>query len=517
MSKVLVFPGKYPWELRLRFPFNEELKNELKRYPGIQWRKAEWGGFDWHCPREGLDHVAGIVARAGLPLDLSAVPGLQQSAPDGGLLNPRLWPFQREHVLKALGALPNEGAFILNNEMGLGKSPEAIEVLRLSQRDAPSRRSLVLAPAMVREDWRRKIDEWWPGHPEVEVVTNGKQAAAVPDSAGIVVSSYGLVPKLRQMAFGAVVFDELHYLQGESAARTMVCERLLRKQATPPLALGLTGTLISNTPLSMWKPLDVLFPGRFGTRNQFGARYCKADPTGFGNLYHGASDVYAEELRGRLGRFTARATKADPAVQALLPPFVVQKAWTPNRQRVETAAQLVADAFANGVRKIVCLTHRRDSAESLARAIAGAVEIPVGCVTGEQSPVVRDRELQRLGSAGAAVLCATMHAVGIGIDLTWAEEVFLVELSYSPTAVLQALGRFSRLSGRRGVRVTVLLSEGKDAVGEALAGKIGAASAVIAPGQSEAAVSSFAQAGTSLSAEEEDALLRGMAAVSEEE
>lgn len=188
-NRVLVFPGKHPWELRLRFQFNEELKNELKRYPGVQWRKAEWGGFDWHCPVEGLDHVAGVVARAGFALDLSAVPGVQRSAPEPGLLNPRLWPFQREHVTKALGALPHEGAFILNNEMGLGKSPEAIEVLRLSQPLSHTRRSLVLAPAMVREDWRRKFDEWWPGHPEVAVVTDGKRAAAVPDSAGVVIAS----------------------------------------------------------------------------------------------------------------------------------------------------------------------------------------------------------------------------------------------------------------------------------------------------------------------------------------
>jgi hypothetical protein len=111
-----------------------------------------------------------------------------------------------------------------------------------------------------------------------------------------------------------------------------------------------------------------------------------------------------------------------------------------------------------------------------------------------------------------------MHSVGIGIDLTWAEEVILAELDYSTTAVLQALGRFSRLSGKRGVRVTVLLQEGGDPVGEALASKVGAAGLLVAAGQAGAAVESLGdRSGPALNAEEMDAFLRGMVSEVEDE
>lgn len=445
------------------------------------------------------------------------MPGVDGPAPASPVLNPRLWPFQQRHVTKALAALPKEGAFVFNNEMGLGKSPEALETLRCL---GGVGRILILCPAMVREDWARKLDEWWPGHPEVEVVKDGKQAATA-GAGGILLTSYGLVPKLPKLEFGATVFDELHYLQGDSAARTLVCQSLLRKQATPPLALGLTGTLISGQPLSMWKPLDVLFPGRFGTRNQFGARYCKADATGFGNAYYGVNPLYVDELAGRLHLFSARSTKLDPDVAPLLPPFLVQRAYTPRRDRESTAIQCVGDALANGARRVVVLTHLRDSAVSISNSLKKlhGDALYVSSVSGAQDPGARDKVLQELArtQVSQAVLVATMHSVGIGIDLTWAEEVILAELDYSPTQVLQALGRFSRLSGKRGVRVTVLLQEGRDPVGEALASKIQAAARIVSGGQAEAAASDFDVRSAPLSNEETDALLRGMLTVVEDE
>jgi hypothetical protein len=279
----------------------------------------------------------------------------------------------------------------------------------------------------------------------------------------------------------------------------------------------------------MWKPLDVLFPGRFGTRNAFGARYCLATDSGFGNSYHGVREAGVEELRGRLGRFTARSTKTDPGVRELLPPFLVNRAYVPRRGRAAAAVELAVDNLANGALRQVVLTHRRDLAREIAESLGRRLGIPnggsgvdvprIGIVTGDIPPPLRDRLLQELGSCvSGAVLCATMHSVGIGIDLTWAEEVILAELDYSPTAVLQALGRFSRLSGKRGVRVTVLLQEGGDPVGEALASKVGAAGLLVAAGQAGAAVESLGdRSGPALNAEEMDAFLRGMVSEVEDE
>lgn len=543
----------------MRFPYNEALKNELKAYPGVQWRKAEWGGNDWHLPREAVPHCAAAAKRFGYEWDDSSVP-LPGVAGPTPVLNPRLWPFQQDHVRKALRALPQEGAFILNNEMGLGKSPEALEILRNLLPMQPGA-VLIVSPAMVRETWRRALDEWWPGHPEVEVVRDGKQAAVV-GGGGIVLTSYGLLPKLPKLAYGAVVLDELHYLQGDAAARTLVVERLLRSQATPPIALGLTGTLISNQPLSIWKPLDVLYPGRFGTRNGFGARYCLADSTGFGNTYHGANPDTAPELKSRLGAISARATKTDPAVRQLLPPFLVNKVYVPRRGRLSAVTELVTDFRAQGASRIAILTHRREFARDIGAAVGrllgagtargsadgstaptgsagielwpdpdnngpGGLRVQrvqrdgrpmVGIVTGEVPPAARDKLLQELGTCvSGAVLSATMHSVGIGIDLTWAEEVILAELDYSPTAVLQALGRFSRLSGKRGVRITILLQEGSDPVGESLASKVGAAGLVLESGQAGSVVEDLGSRGTTLNPQEMDALLLGMVSEVEDE
>jgi hypothetical protein len=41
-----------------------------------------------------------------------------------------------------------------------------------------------------------------------------------------------------------------------------------------------------------------------------------------------------------------------------------------------------------------------------------------------------------------------MHSIGIGIDLTFCQTALFAELYYRPETIIQALGRFSRLSGK---------------------------------------------------------------------
>lgn len=545
-----MFMGEYPWQRRLRFSFDGPLKDELKQFPGVSWRDTKWGK-EWICPVEAVPFVSRITSKYNYVLESYGV-APSTPAPFGTLstattalqCSEKLWPFQASAVQKILAS--PEPSFILNFEMGLGKTPTVIEVLRLKGiRDV-----LIVCPAMVRKNWIRELHQWWP---QTASQSGGMKTATAPtpdltnttftkelpapvsalDSAaiaiteittgdeaenyryvpGITIVSYGLLHKLPKIQVGAIVFDELHYLQGENAARTVACIRLLRDNPHAWCA-GLTGTLISNEPVSMWKPLDVLFPGRFGTRNQFGARYCKADVGSFGSKYFGVNPDFVEELRERLDRFSVRATKREPEIARLLPPFTVVTAETSRTARLNDAADFAIDSYRQGTRKLAVLTHLKKSAAYIAARIRKAVgpECWVGLVTGDDGVKARDVLLSTARDfTGPTFLVATMHAVGIGIDLTWSEDVTFAELDYSPTIVAQAFGRFSRLSGVHGVLVRVLLDGAGDPVGDSLANKVRAMGSIIAAGQAESGIANATQGVEEvLTAEEKAALLQSM-------
>lgn len=509
MKVLYAFPSDKIWQYRLRYSYDEALKDALKAYPGINWIVVD-GRKEWVCPREALPWVE-TTARE-LNHKLKVYPHEKEVPRVTGDCHPGFWNFQRA-ASKALDDCPDNG-YILNFEMGLGKTPVLIDALRRRQIE----RSLIVAPAMVRKTWIRELDKWWPDHPPVTEVTDGEEAAAVT-GGGITLTSYGLLPKVPKLEASAIVFDELHYLQGEHAARTLACVRVLRDNPDA-WRCGLTGTLIANEPLSIWKPLDVLFPGRFGTRNGFGARYCDADTNSFGNKYFGAREEYAQELASRLAGFSFRATKLDPEIAKLLPPFILQRLDTTRVGRYADAVEACASASTQGARKLVVLTHFKEAARQIGdrlRKLLGPTG-RVGVVTGDDHVTKRDGLLEDLRlHPGTTVLVATMHSVGVGIDLTWAEDVTFAELDYSPVQVAQALGRFSRLSGLHGVLVRILVDAGGDRVADSLSAKVQAAGMIISSGQAETHMATAtASMEPVLSSDEMNQLLAAMAEMMEE-
>ena len=348
---------------------------------------------------------------------------------------------------------------------------------------------------MVRRTWLRELDKWWVDHPPVTEVEDGSEAVEVREIRGITVTSFGLLPKMLAVGAGAIVLDEIHYLQSDSASRTMACSRVLRANPDAWVA-GLTGTLIAGNPLSIWKPLDVLFPQRWGTRNRFAARYCLADgPEGM-RSYYGFDPATAGELRDRLDLFSSRATKRDPEIAATLPKVIFQHLYTTRAGRVSDSAQAVYDALAQGARRLVCLTDRKDTAERVATWLRKACRETawVQVVTGDLAPGKRDDAIQAaVGHGRPTIIVATMQSVGIGIDLTYAEHVVFVELDFSSTMMEQAIARFGdRLSATHGATIQFMIDERGDAKAEGLARKTAEAGKIQDAGRASGALERLA-------------------------
>lgn len=423
----------------------------------------------------------------------------------------RLHSYQMEGVRRLLGS---GRAHALNYEMGLGKTPTAIEAFRRYREGTSGlARAIVVCPAMVRENWRREVMRWAP-ELTVAVVDGTKTRAAVAD---VVIVSY---EGLRTYQAGGMtsrpfilILDELHYLKNSGARRTRDA-RTLALNANCARVWGLSATLVPNAPLDLWSQLDVLFGGGIMNYWQFRRQYClqRENPHATSGVeYYGLRPDKADELRERLEQVAHRVTKAD--VASILPPLLTQPVYIKTRKKLpadldlsdlegleavllekvpskaEEAARFAQDLLATHT-NVCILTHRKATAVDIGARLASA-GYTVTVVTGDIPPAERARVIESARAKPGALVC-TMHSVGIGIDLTFCTAAVFAELYWRPADMIQACGRFHRLSSTEPANVYFLCFDGsfEERMVYSLMSKLNDLAAVTREGVTEGALGS---------------------------
>jgi superfamily II DNA or RNA helicase len=452
---------------------------KIREIPGASWDKP---ARLWYFPEEMVDYISTIAKNLGYRVISTETNRLLLSANEDVLYPPRpngIHDYQWAAVLKAL----NGPAHLFNDETGLGKGREVIEALKLRRISTV----LVVAPAQARLVWQAELDKWWPDHPSVSVVRPTKKI----ELADITIVSYEMLPKVLIEAsntadpavFDALIFDEIHYLQDPTSVRARACRELVSKYPAAWRA-GMTATPITNKPDSICTPLNILFPGRFETNYKFAAHYMNEGFNDAGYRYF--SGIRNEkELCARLACVSSRTTKEE--VAHLLPAFITKLLKINPKSRIEEGVEWAQSQIKEGSQKVCLLTHLRDTAAELASA-RWPKQYEVFYITGEDTHEQRAAKLQAAKDAACSIVCATLHSVNVAIDMTFLTTVGFVEIYSRPADMIQVLGRFSRLSGKDNVVVTILASEENDDGAEQLAEKIDALNQVVKAGQGENAL-----------------------------
>lgn len=426
----------------------------------------------------------------------------------------KLRSFQERAIQQIQSAPLNR--WLLNFDTGLGKTATALAAARRLGHE----KILIATPAIVRNQWREEADRWWPGHPELGLITLGKSrktgvskaAAAIRDqayAAPIQVVSYALIDQVRRDGWDCIIFDELHRLKGPTSQCSTVARQLVA--ANPRAAvLGLTATLMPDDVADAWNPLDIIWRGRFGKwagkKNPswaFCERYCDKVENEYaaqGYSYKGINPLNAAELAYRLSQISTRVTKEEVADE--LPPFLVtlQKVesnlqfssledWLEKQgtEKLPSVMEWAEDAQTR-TSHICILTHLKETAYTIANKLGSEASV----ITGDDSPEVRNKILNRVKQEKRGVVVATMHSVGIGIDLGFCSEVLFAELYWRPETVLQALGRFDGFRTRRPASATILClaNTADERMAKTLFGKIEAIGKAVKTGDSADKLSS---------------------------
>lgn len=459
--------GGAAWELdAVPLAYEEAGKAQFHAFPGIRWIRdpsSPNGRGYYRGAAEVVSMCAALLESAGVIRVRNEVvepPSEARLAIDADGLR----AYQADGASWLAWMCRTTGAALLADEMGIGKSAQALRAL-----DAlGSGTVLIVCPAVVKRHWQGQIAKWCK--------------APLHLRAFVVMSYEGFAKAHKQRSLPAVtfaIFDEIHYASNAKAQRSKALREW--RAANPHVAtIGLSGTPMTTRPRDLWHVLDLLWPGRFGKEFEFQKRYCSGHFEEIAKIEKhvwvadGASRT--DELAVRLATVMLRRTKISVGLE--LPPrqrVVVEvdlpaKAakdlarasaaidWNrPNgatvssllsdveAYKIDAAEALTKDAIANGSRPLI-LTTRKATAAALATRFA------CPCVTGETPAEQRQALL-----ADAPCGVATMYSVTTGIDLVGYDVVIFTGLDWIPSTMLQAEARVHRLGQLRGVTVYFLV------------------------------------------------------------
>jgi len=406
-----------------------------------------------------------------------------------------LRPYQRDGA-RWLAFLRDAGlGGLLSDDMGLGKTVQLLSILK-----GPA---IVVCPKSVVYNWASEIARF---RPDLKVARYEGPNREIDDSADITLTTYAVlridIEELSKIEWSMAVLDEAQAIKNPDSQAARAAFRLNAKSR-----FCLTGTPVENRLDDLWSLLRFSNPGLLGTRSDFLQRY--AHP-----MLDGAAAV-AERLRKRIKPFVLRRTKGE--VLTDLPPRTdsVQYCELSEEERNSYQAVLAAtrkevvERLSEGANVLLMLEallrlrqaachagllpgNQSTTSSKVERLVASLEELAAeghkALVFSQWTSLLdrvephlnesnlafvrldgatRDREavVRAFQSPeGPPVMLLSLKAGGVGLNLTAADHVFLLDPWWNPAVEDQAADRAHRIGQDRPVMVYRLVA--KDTVEE---------------------------------------------------
>jgi hypothetical protein len=178
------------------------------------------------------------------------------------------------HQLDGVRQLANWSSFILADDMGLGKSLQALTVAAIDFQRGRAARILIVCPAFLKWNWAEEIQEHTSFTWEVYNGTPAKrQKQRTEFDSDILICGYEQIAndgeELRALGWDILICDEAHAIKERSSKRSKAVYRMPAKRV-----FLLTGSPVLNRPNELWGLLHRVAPARFPSYWQFVNRFC---------------------------------------------------------------------------------------------------------------------------------------------------------------------------------------------------------------------------------------------------
>lgn len=156
----------------------------------------------------------------------------------------------------------------LADDMGLGKTVQTLTLLQ-AEKDSGAGTSLLIMPTSLIYNWEMEANKFTPGLKIMNYTgTLRNKDISRFDQYDLVLTSYGItrldVELLQKFYFNYIILDESQVIKNPTSNIAKAVRELKSRHK-----LVLTGTPIENTTLDLWSQMSFINPGILGTQSYF--------------------------------------------------------------------------------------------------------------------------------------------------------------------------------------------------------------------------------------------------------
>jgi superfamily II DNA or RNA helicase len=389
----------------------------------------------------------------------------------------------------------------LADDMGLGKTVQVLALLDSAERNGPA---LAVVPRSLVFNWKQEAERFTPRLRVLDLTgaDRTERLAHIPDH-DLVLTTYGTLrrdaPALKEIAFDTIILDEAQSIKNPETASAKAA-RLLNGT----YRLALTGTPIENHVGDLWSILQFLNPGLLGTATVFRANvaansdteslqviskalrpfilrrtkeqvapelppkteqtiYCELEGDQR-RLYVGLRDHYRNALLGRIDDLGIEQSRMH-ILEALLrlrqaachPGLIDKKRRAESSSKVDSLVAQLIEVVSEG-HKVLVFSQFTTFLAIVKKELETnklVYEYLDGQTRDRQACVQRFQEDET-----CSIFLISLKAGGLGLNLTRAEYVFLLDPWWNPAVEAQAIDRSHRIGQTRHVFAYRLISRG---------------------------------------------------------
>lgn len=394
----------------------------------------------------------------------------------------------------------------LADDMGLGKTVQTLAMLAYEKEFNPSFTSLLVMPTSLIYNWELEARKFTP---DLKIlVYSGTQRIKDPWRFGeydLVLTSYGIarldIDVLKEFFFNYIILDESQAIKNPGSNIAAAVNQLKSKQK-----LILTGTPVENGTMDLWSQMNFVNPGLLGNQNSFkkqfqqpiekqhdmakahklhamikpfilrrmksqvatdlpekiiNVKYSAMSPAQE-KIYEEVKSYYREKIIGEL-QLAGRGTQQFTLLRGLTQlrqianhPKLVRDDYDGESGKLEDVTYMLQSTISEGHKVLVFSQFVRHLA--IVKEYLVKENIPFAYLDG----ATRDRQAQVekfQEQEEVKVFLISLKAGGVGLNLTKAEYVFLLDPWWNPAVEAQAIDRAHRIGQENKVIIYKFISQ----------------------------------------------------------
>lgn len=381
---------------------------------------------------------------------------------------------------------------ILADDMGLGKTLQTIAFLtgKLTKRS----KVLILSPSSLIYNWKDEFSKFAPSL-DVVVSYGHKQdrLALIAEEHQITITSYASFRQdfdsYQAGHYDYLILDEAQVMKN---TQTKIAQYLREFEVGNCFALS--GTPIENKLLEIWSIFQIVLPGLLPGKKEFTkleanqvAQYIKpfimrrkkedvlpelpelTETTYYNELDDKQKAIYLAQLRqiqdsvrqssdAELNRQKIQILSGITRLRQICDTPALFMDYGGSSGKVDSLHQLLSQIQESGHRTLIFSQFRQmlDIAEDLVAQL-GMTSYKI---TGSTPAETRQEMTKAFNNGSKDVFLVSLKAGGVGLNLTGADTVILIDLWWNPAVEMQAISRAHRLGQKESVEVYRLITRG---------------------------------------------------------